>query len=117
VPVSLTLSLCVLVGAGCTGVDHVITMDLHASQMQGFFGVPVDNLLAEPAIARYLRLHVPDHANSVVVAKNPGATKRSATPTPLTRTQTAPTAAHTDHPKPYTCTHREGEREAHTPHP
>ncbi|KAG5459197.1 MAG: phosphoribosyltransferase-like protein, partial [Olpidium bornovanus] len=29
------------------GADHVITMDLHASQIQGFFNVPVDNLYAE----------------------------------------------------------------------
>jgi ribose-phosphate pyrophosphokinase len=30
------------------GVDHIITMDLHASQIQGFFELPVDNLYAEP---------------------------------------------------------------------
>ncbi|KAG0296635.1 hypothetical protein BGZ96_008934 [Linnemannia gamsii] len=31
------------------GANHVITMDLHASQIQGFFNVPVDNLYAEPS--------------------------------------------------------------------
>ncbi|KAG8038000.1 hypothetical protein G9C98_006325 [Cotesia typhae] len=31
------------------GADHIITMDLHASQIQGFFDIPVDNLFAEPA--------------------------------------------------------------------
>lgn len=31
------------------GTDHIITMDLHASQIQGFFDIPVDNLYAEPA--------------------------------------------------------------------
>jgi ribose-phosphate pyrophosphokinase len=58
------------------GVDHVITVDLHASQMQGFFTKPVDNLYAEPLLARWIRYNVPDWRNSVVVSKNPGGTKR-----------------------------------------
>ncbi|KAI9847433.1 MAG: hypothetical protein M1838_000876 [Thelocarpon superellum] len=58
------------------GVHHIITVDLHASQMQGFFGKPVDNLLAEPLIARWIRHHVPDWQEAVVVSKNPGGTKR-----------------------------------------
>ncbi|KCV67680.1 ribose-phosphate pyrophosphokinase [Fonticula alba] len=58
------------------GVDHVMTMDLHHSQIQGFFSVPVDNLVAEPSIAEYIRNNVADWRNAVVVAKNPGATKR-----------------------------------------
>lgn len=58
------------------GVDHVITIDLHASQMQGFFKCPVDNLRAEPLIAKWIRQHVQDWEQSVVVSKNPGGTKR-----------------------------------------
>jgi ribose-phosphate pyrophosphokinase len=58
------------------GVDHVITIDLHASQMQGFFKCPVDNLVAEPLIARWIKHNVPDWQNAVVVSKNPGGTKR-----------------------------------------
>ncbi|CAI7571826.1 uncharacterized protein N7487_009026 [Penicillium crustosum] len=58
------------------GVDHVITMDLHASQMQGFFGKPVDNLFAEPFIARWLRMNVTGWKDAVVVSKNAGGTKR-----------------------------------------
>ncbi|KAF2456195.1 phosphoribosyltransferase-like protein [Lineolata rhizophorae] len=58
------------------GVNHVITIDLHASQMQGFFKCPVDNLIAEPLIARWIRLHVPNWRDAVVVSKNPGGTKR-----------------------------------------
>ncbi|KAH8705951.1 phosphoribosyltransferase-like protein [Talaromyces proteolyticus] len=58
------------------GVDHVITLDLHASQMQGFFGKPVDNLFAEPLIARWIRMHVPGWQSAVVVSKNAGGTKR-----------------------------------------
>ncbi|PWY90655.1 ribose-phosphate pyrophosphokinase 1 [Aspergillus heteromorphus CBS 117.55] len=58
------------------GVDHVITLDLHASQMQGFFGKPVDNLFAEPFIARWIRMNVPGWREAVVVSKNAGGTKR-----------------------------------------
>ncbi|KAJ6021506.1 hypothetical protein N7540_007010 [Penicillium herquei] len=58
------------------GVDHVITMDLHASQMQGFFGKPVDNLFAEPFIARWIRMNVSGWRDGVVVSKNAGGTKR-----------------------------------------
>ncbi|KAI0396010.1 phosphoribosyltransferase-like protein [Xylariaceae sp. FL0594] len=58
------------------GVKHVVTVDLHASQMQGFFKCPVDNLHAEPLIARWVRLNVPNWREAVVVSKNAGGTKR-----------------------------------------
>lgn len=58
------------------GVKHVITVDLHASQMQGFFKCPVDNLHAEPIIARWIRRNVPNWREAVVVSKNAGGTKR-----------------------------------------
>ncbi|KAL1640465.1 ribose-phosphate pyrophosphokinase 1 [Diplodia intermedia] len=58
------------------GVNHVITIDLHASQMQGFFKCPVDNLVAEPLLARWIRNNVPSWRDTVVVSKNPGGTKR-----------------------------------------
>lgn len=58
------------------GVNHVITIDLHASQMQGFFKCPVDNLVAEPILARWIRTNVKDWKEAVVVSKNPGGTKR-----------------------------------------
>lgn len=58
------------------GVDHVITIDLHASQMQGFFKCPVDNLVAEPLLSHWIKRHVRDWQNAVVVSKNPGGTKR-----------------------------------------
>ncbi|KAI9027596.1 phosphoribosyltransferase-like protein [Phycomyces nitens] len=58
------------------GVDHIITMDLHASQMQGFFRGPVDNLYAEPVIAQWIMRHVPQWRNGVVVSKNAGGAKR-----------------------------------------
>jgi ribose-phosphate pyrophosphokinase len=58
------------------GVDHVITVDLHAPQTQGFFGKPVDNLNAEPLIARWIQRNVPGWQQAVAVSKNPGGTKR-----------------------------------------
>lgn len=61
---------------GVAGVKHVVTVDLHASQMQGFFKCPVDNLHAEPLIARWIRLNVPGWKEAVVVSKNAGGTKR-----------------------------------------
>ena len=44
--------------------------------MQGFFGKPVDNLHAEPLIAKWIRKHVQDWQEAVVVSKNPGGSKR-----------------------------------------
>nr|POE94637.1 ribose-phosphate pyrophosphokinase 1 [Quercus suber] len=58
------------------GVTHVITVDLHASQMQGFFKCPVDNLVAEPLLSKWIKMNVPDWKEGVVVSKNPGGTKR-----------------------------------------
>ncbi|TAQ86354.1 hypothetical protein B7494_g5329 [Chlorociboria aeruginascens] len=58
------------------GVKHVITIDLHASQMQGFFRCPVDNLHAEPLIARWIRHNVYNWKEAVCVSKNAGGTKR-----------------------------------------
>lgn len=58
------------------GVDHVMTLDLHASQMQGFFHCPVDNLVAQPVIAHWIKVNIRDWRRAVVVSKNPGGTKR-----------------------------------------
>ena len=40
------------------GADHIITMDLHASQIQGFFDIPVDNLYAEPAVLKWIKENI-----------------------------------------------------------
>lgn len=58
------------------GVDHVITIDLHATQSQGFFKCPVDNLVAEPLLAKWIKGNVQGWQEAVVVSKNPGGTKR-----------------------------------------
>src|SRR5262249_13959561 len=54
------------------GVDRIVTMDLHAPQIQGFFHVPVDHLYALPVITAYFRKKV--SSNWVVVAPDVGAT-------------------------------------------
>lgn len=58
------------------GADHIITMDLHASQIQGFFDIPVDNLYAEPAILKHIREQIPNWQESVIVSPDAGGAKR-----------------------------------------
>lgn len=58
------------------GANHVITMDLHASQIQGFFNIPVDNLYAEPNTLRYIAENIPDYQNGVIVSPDAGGAKR-----------------------------------------
>lgn len=48
------------------GTDHIITMDLHASQIQGFFDIPVDNLYAEPAVLKWIKENIPEWKDSVI---------------------------------------------------
>ncbi|KAH8697943.1 phosphoribosyltransferase-like protein [Talaromyces proteolyticus] len=60
-----------------SGANHVITMDLHASQIQGFFNVPVDNLYAEPSSLRWIRENL-DADNCVIVSPDAGGAKRAA---------------------------------------
>ncbi|KAG0077189.1 hypothetical protein BGZ92_002029 [Podila epicladia] len=59
------------------GANHVITMDLHASQIQGFFNVPVDNLYAEPSTLKYIAEQIPDYKNGVIVSPDAGGAKRA----------------------------------------
>lgn len=59
------------------GADHVITMDLHASQIQGFFDIPVDNLSSEPSVARWIRTKVEDWRNCIIVSPDAGGAKRA----------------------------------------
>jgi len=61
---------------GVAGVDHIITLDLHSPQIQGFLSVPLHNLFAEPTLAHYIRTRIPDFSNGVIVAKNAGGVKR-----------------------------------------
>ncbi len=58
------------------GVDRVLTMDLHAAQIQGFFDIPVDHLYAKPVFIKYLRdQHGEDASNLTVVSPDVGGVK------------------------------------------
>ncbi|KAK6173180.1 hypothetical protein SNE40_016684 [Patella caerulea] len=59
-----------------SGADHIITMDLHASQIQGFFDIPVDNLYAEPAVLKWIKENIPDWRNCCIVSPDAGGAKR-----------------------------------------
>lgn len=72
-PITARLIANMLEQAGC---DHLITMDLHASQIQGFFNVPVDNLYAEPAALQYVR-EMLDTDRVVIVSPDAGGAKRA----------------------------------------
>ncbi|EPE06275.1 ribose-phosphate pyrophosphokinase [Ophiostoma piceae UAMH 11346] len=61
----------------CAGADHVITMDLHDPQYQGFFDVPVDNLYGKPLLQRYIQQHIPDFKEAVIVSPDAGGAKRA----------------------------------------
>ena len=49
------------------GADRLLTMDLHAAQIQGFFNIPVDHLVGAPMLAKHMRTMVDGHADEFVV--------------------------------------------------
>ncbi|XP_030384513.1 ribose-phosphate pyrophosphokinase 2-like [Scaptodrosophila lebanonensis] len=57
------------------GVDHVLTLHLHADQLQGFFDIPCDNLSAEIAIIPWIQRYLPNWQEMVIVAPDNGAVK------------------------------------------
>ena len=61
----------------CAGADHIITMDLHDPQYQGFFDIPVDNLYGKPLIKRYIKQNIPDFKEAVIVSPDAGGAKRA----------------------------------------
>jgi ribose-phosphate pyrophosphokinase len=69
-----TLICNMLVAAGC---DHVITMDLHDPQFQGFFDIPVDNLFSSPLILKYIKDNYQEVIKDVtIVSPDAGGAKR-----------------------------------------
>ena len=72
-PITAKLVANMLAVAGC---DHVITMDLHASQIQGFFDFPVDNLYSEPLMINYIKRNIEGWKNSIIVSPDAGGAKR-----------------------------------------
>ena len=60
------------------GADRVVTVDLHAGQIQGFFNIPVDNLYAAPVIIDHLKNRFPDDTDNIVmVSPDAGGTERA----------------------------------------
>ena len=72
-PITAKLVANMLVVAGC---DHVITMDLHANQIQGFFDIPVDNLYSEPLMLQHIRRNIAGWQNGIIVSPDAGGAKR-----------------------------------------
>ena len=58
------------------GADKVLTMDLHAGQIQGFFDIPTDNLFAGPVFVRDIKHHN-NLANTIVVSPDVGGVVRA----------------------------------------
>ena len=63
-PISAKMVANMLVGAG---IERVLTMDLHAAQIQGFFDIPVDNLYASPIFALDIKTHFSDQMEDLMV--------------------------------------------------
>ena len=59
------------------GADRVLTMDLHASQLQGFFDIPVDHLLGAPVITNYFLKNNYRSEDLVIVSPDVGSVKRA----------------------------------------
>ncbi len=72
VPITAKLAANLIATAGA---DRVLTIDLHAAQIQGFFDIPVDNLYAEPVLSRYYAQQHFD--NLVLVSPDVGNVKRA----------------------------------------
>ncbi|RMF19552.1 MAG: ribose-phosphate pyrophosphokinase [Candidatus Dadabacteria bacterium] len=72
-PITAKLVADLLVAAG---IGRVLTMDLHAGQIQGFFNVPVDNLFATPVLLPYIQERL-DGQDIVVVSPDAGGVERA----------------------------------------
>ena len=58
------------------GADRVVTVDLHAGQIQGFFDIPVDNLFATPIFAKHIKRKIKSN-NIICVAPDVGGVERA----------------------------------------
>ncbi|ANB15859.1 ribose phosphate diphosphokinase subunit PRS5 [Sugiyamaella lignohabitans] len=61
----------------CAGADHIITMDLHDPQFQGYFDIPVDNLYGKPLLQHYIATSIPGYQEAVIVSPDAGGAKRA----------------------------------------
>jgi len=57
------------------GANRVVSVDLHAGQIQGYFNIPVDNLFAAPLLLKHIRTHFEDHL--VIVSPDAGGVERA----------------------------------------
>jgi ribose-phosphate pyrophosphokinase len=73
VPISAKLVADLITAAG---TNRVLTMDLHAAQIQGFFNIPVDNLYAAPVLLEYVRNKY-DSRNLIIVSPDAGGVERA----------------------------------------
>ncbi len=76
VPITAKLAANIITRAGA---DRVLTMDLHAAQIQGFFDIPVDHLHAAPVIDGYFKAMRLGEDEIVVVSPDEGSIKRALT--------------------------------------
>ncbi|UCF57883.1 MAG: ribose-phosphate pyrophosphokinase [Deltaproteobacteria bacterium] len=72
VPISAKLVADLITTAGA---NRVVSMDLHAGQIQGYFNIPVDNLFAAPLLLKHIRSHFED--NLVIVSPDAGGVERA----------------------------------------
>nr|HID58716.1 ribose-phosphate pyrophosphokinase [Desulfobacterales bacterium] len=74
VPISakLVADMITIAGAG-----RIITMDLHAGQIQGFFDIPVDNLFAAPVLLAYIKENFQNENDIVIVSPDAGGVERA----------------------------------------
>ena len=73
VPISAKLVADLITTAGA---DRLITMDLHAGQIQGFFSIPVDNMFAAPVTLKHIKANY-DQENLVIVSPDAGGAERA----------------------------------------
>ena len=60
------------------GIDRLVTMDLHAGQLQGFFQKPVDHMTAMPMLTQYVKDQLGDASDLVIIAPDAGRVKLDA---------------------------------------
>jgi ribose-phosphate pyrophosphokinase len=72
VPISAKLVADLITTAGA---HRVVSMDLHAGQIQGYFNIPVDNLFAAPLLLKYIRTHFDN--DLVIVSPDAGGVERA----------------------------------------
>ena len=74
VPISARVVADMLVGAG---IDHVLTVDIHADQIQGFFSIPVDNVYSTPIFIDDIKQHYGNTQDIMVISPDVGGVVRA----------------------------------------